>query len=266
MHRKNNEFCNNWWAKKWNLALKDFGWKNRLQRGISYARTGHVLEFSISPGLVIAKVQGTRVRPYNVTIQVNVLKKEEWQNVIKEMAKKAIFSARLLSGEMPENIEEAFNAAGVSLFPDSSTDLITECSCPDFANPCKHVAAVYYILGKEFDRNPFIIFKLRGMSKEVLMSSLKKMRLNDNMRGNYANKHKSAEFPDSIEEMRQKIKDFKNLSDDIDNMQFSFSPPQVSMPYIRRLGTLPFFADTEAFNNIMKDYYECAGKYVKSML
>jgi uncharacterized Zn finger protein len=84
------------------------------------------------------------------------------------MASQAIFAAKLLSGEMPQNIEEAFAEAKVSLFPTSEQDLDTECSCPDWANPCKHIAAVYYLLAERFDEDPFLIFKLRGEPRKRL--------------------------------------------------------------------------------------------------
>ena len=82
------------------------------------------------------------------------------------LAEQAIFTAQLLAGEMPQDIEEAFEEAGASLFPKKRGDLETECSCPDYANPCKHIAATHYILGERFDEDPFLIFRLRGRTQE----------------------------------------------------------------------------------------------------
>lgn len=90
--------------------------------------------------------------------------------------KEAIYAAKLLTGEMPADIEDVFAAAGVSLFPDNSKDLETSCSCPDWANPCKHVAAVYYLLGERFDADPFLIFAVRGRSKEQIIDVLRARR------------------------------------------------------------------------------------------
>jgi uncharacterized Zn finger protein len=92
------------------------------------------------------------------------------------MSEQAIFAAKLLAGEMPQEIEEAFAAANVALFPDSSDDLETSCSCPDFANPCKHIAAVYFLLGERFDEDPFLIFELRGRSKQQIIAALRARR------------------------------------------------------------------------------------------
>lgn len=173
---KKNEFGENWWAKRWLSMLESFGWANRLQRGRSYARGGNVLDIDIQPGMVKAEVQGSRPRPYRVTIRVQPLSDKEWDRVISAMAGKAIFAARLLAGEMPEDIEEAFASSRVSLFPESSGDITTSCSCPDWANPCKHVAAVYYLLGERFDGDPFLLFRLRGRSREELMEALRQRR------------------------------------------------------------------------------------------
>ncbi len=176
MARK-SEFGGSWWAKRWIAVLESFGWSNRLQRGRSYARYGNVLEVVVAPGEVRAKVRGSRPRPYKVTIRVKPLDDAEWQRVTSALAKQAVFAARLLAGEMPENIEEAFAQSKVGLFPASSRDIITTCSCPDWANPCKHVAAVYYVLGQEFDRDPFLLFLLRGRSRDELVTALREKRV-----------------------------------------------------------------------------------------
>src|SRR5204862_1744070 len=96
----------------------------------------------------------------------------EWKKLTAVLSKQAIFLAKLLAGEMPQDVEEAFKEAGLSLFPQKLRDLETDCSCPDYSNPCKHIAAVYYLRGEEFDRDPFVIFKLRGIEREALIGQL----------------------------------------------------------------------------------------------
>src|SRR5262249_57826084 len=99
-----------------------------------------------------------------------------WEKVAEAMAAEAIHAARLLSGEMPEQIEELFAAAGASLLPAARGDLETDCSCPDWANPCKHVAAVHYLLGERFDADPFLIFELRGRTQAEIAEALRARR------------------------------------------------------------------------------------------
>lgn len=169
---KRGGFGQSWWAKRWIAVLESFSIGARLGRGRSYARSGQVTALEVAEGTVTAKVQGSRPKPYDVAIKVAALSKGDWAKLADTLGKEAIFAAKLLAGEMPENIEEAFKAAGLSLFPGKSKDLVTACSCPDWSNPCKHIAAVYYLLGEEFDRDPFLIFKLRGMTREKLVALL----------------------------------------------------------------------------------------------
>ena len=161
-----------WWAKRWIAVLSGFDLGARLTRGRSYARSGQVLSVVIAPGVVNAKVQGSRPSPYKVSIKLAPLAPQAWERVIAELAARAIFLAKLLAGEMPADIEETFQQAGTPLFPTTSRDLVTDCSCPDWSNPCKHIAAVYYLLGEEFDRDPFLIFTLRGLPREELLRRL----------------------------------------------------------------------------------------------
>src|SRR5579871_316593 len=161
-----------WWAKRWISVLEGFNLGARLSRGRTYARSGQVLSIDVSEGKIQAKVQGSRPTPYEVKIQVKELPKTAWSKVAEAAAAQAIFASKLLAGEMPQETEEIFRAAKVSLFPERSQDLITDCSCPDWSNPCKHIAAVYYLLGEEFDRDPFLIFRMRGITREGFLSLL----------------------------------------------------------------------------------------------
>ncbi len=165
-------FGESWWAKRWMAVLDSFGLGARLTRGRSYARSGQVLSIAVEKGRVKAKVQGSRPKPYDVTIDVKTLSEAEWTRIGEALASQAVFAAKLLAGEMPGDIEEAFRGVGLSLFPASMNALETDCSCPDWSNPCKHIAAVYCLLGEEFDRDPFLLFTLRGITRDELVGQL----------------------------------------------------------------------------------------------
>ena len=169
---KRGAFGESWWARRWIAVLEGFDIGARLGRGRSYARKGQVMNVDISKGTVKAKVQGSSSRPYSITIKIKALSEADWKKLAIEFAREAIFAAKLLAGEMPQEIEQIFTRAGLSLFPAKLRDLETNCSCPDWSNPCKHIAAVYYLLGEEFDRDPFLIFRLRGLSREELIALL----------------------------------------------------------------------------------------------
>ena len=165
-------FGDSWWARRWIDVLESFDSDGRLRRGRAYARKGQVLSINVTKGMVEAPVQGSRAQPYRVTITVRQLLLSEWKQLATQLSKQAIYAAKLLAGEMPREIEKAFSEAGLSLFPEKLKEISTSCSCPDWSNPCKHVAAVYYLLGEAFDRDPFLIFRLRGMDREEFISML----------------------------------------------------------------------------------------------
>ncbi len=169
---KRGGFGESWWAKRWIGVLESFSIGARLGRGRTYARNGQVLSINIEKGVVKATVQGSRSKPYVIVIKVKPLSRDGWKKLTKALSSQVIFVAKLLSGEMPRDIELVFKETGLSLFPEKLKDLETDCSCPDWSNPCKHIAAVYYLLGEEFDRNPFLIFKLRGMDREEFLAGL----------------------------------------------------------------------------------------------
>lgn len=165
-----------WWSRRFIAILESFDYASRLQRGRHYARRGQVMDLAVRKGVVEAHVQGSRPRPYRVRLGVEVLSEADWTRAEKAMASKALFMAKLLAGEMPREIEEAFAECKLSLFPTSGHQLSSACSCPDWASPCKHAAATVYILAEAFDADPFLVFKWRGRTKEELLENLGALR------------------------------------------------------------------------------------------
>ena len=162
-----------WWSRRFIEVLESYGMSGRLARGRSYARAGQVLEFSLAQGLVTATVQGSRPRPYQVRIGVLPLTTPQWLRVGERLASQALFRAKLLAGEMPREIEEVFDECGTSLFPSRAADLDMRCSCPDWEVPCKHLAAVCYVLAEAFDADPFQMLAWRGKGREELLAALR---------------------------------------------------------------------------------------------
>jgi len=165
-----------WWSQRFITVLESFRIGARLQRGLRYARTGQVLDLTVAPGLVTAKVQGTRRTPYKIRIEVDTLKENDWTKVEAQLAAQAGYLARLLAGEMPRDVEEAFATCRLSLFPASTQQVRTSCSCPDWSNPCKHIAASYYLLAERFDEDPFLVFAWRGRPRGSLLTNLRALR------------------------------------------------------------------------------------------
>jgi uncharacterized Zn finger protein len=161
-----------WWSGRFIAVLESIIVGGRLQRGRNYARRGQVLSMDVTAGLVSAVVQGSRVQPYRVRIGLDAFGQPEWAAAERALAGSAWYSAKLLAGEMPEDLEDAFAELGLALFPASAAELSMYCSCPDWQVPCKHIAAVFYLLAEAFDDDPFRILAWRGREREELLAGL----------------------------------------------------------------------------------------------
>ena len=161
-----------WWSGRFIAVLEAIIVGGRLERGRNYARRGQVLSMDVTAGMVSALVQGSRVQPYRVRVGLDAFGMLEWDAAERALAASAWYSAKLLAGEMPEDIEDVFGELGLALFPASAAELSMYCSCPDWEVPCKHIAAVFYLLAESFDDDPFSILAWRGRSREELLSGL----------------------------------------------------------------------------------------------
>jgi uncharacterized Zn finger protein len=165
-----------WWSRRFIEVLESFAMGGRLTRGRNYARQGQVISLEVDPGQVSAAVQGSRVTPYKVRIGLPKFTELIWAKVEVVLAEQAIHSARLLAGEFPPELEPVFAGIGAPLFPARLGDLTLDCSCPDYMVPCKHLAAVFYLLAERFDDDPFLILRWRGRPREVLLGRLRELR------------------------------------------------------------------------------------------
>ncbi|MFD2763404.1 SWIM zinc finger family protein [Micromonospora eburnea] len=165
-----------WWSRRFLEVLESFALGTRLTRGRAYARRGQVLRLDVAPGLVTADVQGSRPAPYPVRIGLAAYPDEVWERIEADLAGQAFFSARLLAGDLPAELEELFAAAGAPLFPTDVAELEQHCGCPDFAVPCKHLAASFYLLAEAFDADPFQLLHWRGRSRAELLTRLRTLR------------------------------------------------------------------------------------------
>ncbi|MFN0071312.1 MAG: SWIM zinc finger family protein [Chloroflexota bacterium] len=174
------QFGRTWWGERFIDALERFTDSARLGRGRSYANNGRVVEHAIVDGAVKARVRGS-INPYfgvykeplyRITIKITQISAADWTKVVRRIASRADLIAKLLQHEMPDPIEDVFAEENLHLLPHSKSDFTTDCSCPDWMNPCKHIAGVYYLLAKDLDRDPFVLFEMRGLSREALHAEL----------------------------------------------------------------------------------------------
>ncbi|MEO8034874.1 MAG: hypothetical protein ABI837_10630 [Acidobacteriota bacterium] len=253
--RSKRGFGQQWWAKRWIAALEALNLGGRLSRGRSYARSGQVLSIEIDKQRVDATVQGSRPTPYCVSIGVTAVSRSDWSKLTRVLSGSPLHVAQLIAGEMPEDIETLFGNAGITLFPARASELRTECSCPDWSNPYKHIAAVYYLLGEEFDRDPFLIFKLRGIAREELASIV----------GSAAPPKRGHSKPMAPPEDTPRFtvgatapENFWEGSAPEGDLFGLVEPPPRSAPILQRLGAFPFWRGETGFLESLEPIYPAA--------
>jgi uncharacterized Zn finger protein len=169
------------WSARFLAVVEAAGVGGRLARGRTYARRGQTVSLQVDAGAATARVQGSAARPYRVRIGVATLGKAQWAAVLDALAADASLTAALLAGELPREVEETFAAQGVALLPcgrgaRATGDLTMDCTCPDATVPCKHLAAVFYLLAERFDADPFALLALRGRDRQTVLDELRERR------------------------------------------------------------------------------------------
>lgn len=158
-----------WWGKSWNINLESYAdYSNRIERGKSYVRNNAVLDLKITRGKVIAKVQGSRVKPYDVEISIDALDSKKWEQVTELCNHRIDSLEQLIEGKFPKELEVLFTDKKYGMFP-SPKEIHFACSCPDWAYMCKHVAAALYGIGARLDNNPMLFFALRDIDGQMLI-------------------------------------------------------------------------------------------------
>lgn len=157
-----------WWSREWIHRLESMGLKGRLGRGRNYAASGQVISLEIAGPHVEAKVQGSRPTPYNVSIDFRIPEGRSRKHIIDSVRTEPILLARLFADDLPIEVQKIFSDVDFDLFPGGKLgpgryDVTTACSCPDYANPCKHVTAVLLLLGEQIAWRPLTLFELRGI-------------------------------------------------------------------------------------------------------
>lgn len=254
------EFAKNWWARRWLEALERLMQGVRLSRGQYYARLGQIVSLEEIKGGMLARVQGSRPKPYRVTIQLNPFNNKQWEKVLDLLSEKSIYMAKLLVGEMPNDIESVFNQAGVSLFPEHAMDLQTRCTCPDKITPCKHVAATYYILGDRFDEDPFLIFRMRGRTQDQILEALRQRRgaeadlsIDYNEPLTRITTQEAPRFPETLER-------FWETQQDLTQVNVQVRMPTIPQPLLKRLGE-PEFSSQLTLQGQLEESYDLISQF-----
>ncbi len=176
---KGTTIAKTWWGKSWNINLESYAdYSNRIGRGRSYVRNNAVLDLQIKSGIIESLVQGTRNTPYKVKVKIKALKKDTWKNIKKACQGEFDSLQELFEGKFPKSLSEIFTNKKSGLFP-SPREISFDCSCPDWANMCKHVAATLYGIGARLDLKPELFFELRDVKMKDLVTGVLKKKADD---------------------------------------------------------------------------------------
>lgn len=251
-----------WWGQRWIESLERFSreYLSRLGRGRSYARGGRVHDLQIGPGKVTALVTGSEAMPYEVEISMEAFPARTWNAAIAAMAKEARFAAELLAGRMPQDIDAVFRSAKCSLFPRKSHDLETDCSCPDWASPCKHVAAVHYVLGEAFDKDPFLLFELRGRSREQVLHALSRLRSSGKETQNELTAEATSVAVQGGDPAR-----YEQSSTPLPALRFSFDSPAVPAAILRTAGAPAAWSIDESPVEFFDELYASSARLAREL-
>ncbi len=262
-----------WWGQRFLTALESFCDSNRLQRGRAYVKNGKITHTEIDSGFIFAQVRGSinhyfgvyEEPLYNVIIDLPQINSQQWAAVIEAIAAKAGLISRLLLKEMPDDIESVFESVGVKLLPRGWEDFATRCSCPDYMNPCKHIAGVCYLLAAKLDHDPFLLFELRGLPRESLYAELAKSSLGQALVAELQQEERSPQVATSYY-TRPELVSLDNLGSLRDFWQSPHpfpttvepaTPPPISAILIKKMGDNPAFWERDnSFIEVMAELYE----------
>ncbi|HID35210.1 MAG TPA: hypothetical protein EYP25_11725 [Anaerolineae bacterium] len=235
------------WSDAWLDSLLAFSHPGRMRRGRRFANAKAIKDLEIMPGEIRAKVKDGR-KTYEVDIRYPPIDDDAWDRIIDRLASQALYSAKLLQGEIPPEIIESIEETGASLFA-TADKLEAQCTCPDWEVPCKHIAGVYYYLAEQFEKDPFLLFYFRGRARDELLDALRE--------------HRAPSRPTSEEEtallfqdppLQQMLDHFWEIGPAINDISFHLVQPAVSMPHFRRLGRPGF--TTLDLKDILKPVYD----------
>jgi len=243
---RRGSFASSWWGKEWIRILESSHIGARLSRGKSYARNGQVTELTIRSGTVTAKVQGSRAGKYSVLLECRTLSADQKRKLLAALEEQPFLAARLLKKDPPREMENLFNHAGLPLFPSPEKDLETTCSCPDWSNPCKHIAAVFYLMAEAFEMDPFLLLTLRGLAREDLFGLSEKEDVAES----------SSFSPEPLPLERELFWGTTHRPPMEEKLPSSAS--HGTLP--RRLGPLPLWRSLRPFLPLMEEFYRLAAE------
>ncbi len=255
-----------WWGQRWIAALERLVDAARLSQGRWHARSGRVVRLDVTRGGVVARLEGGRAVPRTVSVRLAPLWDAQWDRVLGAMAAQARYSAQLLAGEMPDGIEAVFDTAGARLFPHGRGEVSLICTCSEARRglgPCKHAAAVCYALAERLDADPFLLFELRGRTREQIAAALRARRTIGALQAAPAGRDPAAAAPAAG------FWSCPGGPTDLEAVEALVavpgSPPAVDAEALLPLGLPPFWPDRDAFMATMAGAYRAIAEHASKV-
>lgn len=248
-----------WAAQRWGRFVEQVAEGSSLLEGLEYALGGQTKRLSIQAGLVDGAVQGREFRAYVSRLTLPTFKEEQWAEVVAALADSAIYSAKLLSGEVPSNIEDIFAPLGLKLFPSEASDVKASCTCGHPTPWCKHVCCVAHLFSARLSSDPFLMFVLRGIETEDLRERLRQKRIVVGAASGSApvySQRISGASDVSSPPLEQSLGSFYEAGEQLASLETPIAPPAVSHPLLRRLGPSPFLSAPFPLVGLLASCYE----------
>lgn len=236
-----------WTAQRWIRLMEQVAAGPALVEGLDYARQGQSRKFGVESGKIVANVQGRADRAYNTTLAIQAFDTLQWERVLQAMSDQAIYAAKLLSGELPSNIEDLFGPVGLKLFPAEPADVTAACNCAEGAAQaglwCKHACCTAYLFADKLAADPFLMFTLRGLPGSEVIERLRHARAVGGV-GREGSAVYQPLVPGVSDEpspaLDLAIDHFWEAGPELRELDLTIEPPAVSHPLLRRLGASPF--------------------------
>jgi len=250
-----------WWCGRWLRALGRWMSTGLLSTGRAYVRRGQVIRFEIQVGRLCATVRETDGALCKVRVGLAPLPDEVWERVVGLMAGKVAYAAQLLNAEIPREVESLFRAAGANLFPEKRSEFDIQCTCPGWPSVCNHVAAACILIGDALEDDPFLLFALRGRTKNQLLSALRAHRAARGVRGEQSFPRGQVSLGDlGLEDsLASRLQHYWEMSEEMQGFEIRIRPPDVEMEVVKLLG-VPSFVSDGSFLRRLRAAYEAVSR------
>lgn len=244
-----------WWASRWQAAVARTMGTVSLSEGRALGRFGQVRGLSIEVGLLRGQVGSPDGGACRVRVSLRTLSDAEWERCLDALASQAAFAAQLLNAELPRGVEGVMRSLGVPLFPEGWGDMEAECSCGHMRS-CRHIAAVLLAAGERLAEDPFLLFELRGRTRDDLVEALRERRQAAAQRQQAAVAHADADAAlAASQEALAAIETFWRMGAELRALPLRVESPEVIMETLKMLGE-PTFAEDEDLLDRLEPIYQ----------